>query len=76
MGNLQTKTRFWDKNMILGIYELKHYFWELSPPPGLSQIDSPGRSEMSTPPDKSFETEVGMDGFEFFPFCPNIGKYA
>ena len=54
--------------MILGIYELKHYFWELSPPPGLSQIDSPGRSEMSTPSDKSFEIEVGIDGFEFFPF--------
>lgn len=34
----------------------------LSPPPGLEQIDSPGRSEMSTPPDKSFETEVEMDG--------------
>ena len=28
---------------------------------------------MSTPPDKSFETEVGMDGFEFFPFCPKDG---
>ena len=29
MGNLWTKTNFWDKNMILGIYELKLDFWEL-----------------------------------------------
>ena len=32
MGNLWTKIgfrEFWDKNVILGIYELKHGFWEL-----------------------------------------------